>query len=132
MTKHEWKFARLGSELLTGAQSKKQICEGKLAWWKTRKEDLIKTIPAGVTMEESQVNYSSATTSFGAPQLIIDPTLQKHLKEAHSRLTNLSERIKEYDGWIQILEKNATQTFSVDHDDWLFFFGKESSAIPIE
>jgi len=127
MEKSKWKFSYKATELAEGAKKKIISAGKKFKWWEEKKKELLAKVPEGITVEES-VGATYSNIKGYAPQVVIDVTLQRNLSETHQRLINLDSTIREYDGWVQVLEANSTQTLELDHDDWLYFFGKESKS----
>ena len=128
MEKEKWKFAYKALQLAEGARKKKESAEEKFKWWEAKKEELMKKVPEGLKVQESVAStYSNVKSGYG-PQVVIDQSLQRALSETHSRLIALDQAIREYDGWIQVLTANATQTVELDHTDWFYFFGAESQS----
>lgn len=66
---------------------------------------------------------SNARLGIGA-QIHVDPTLQKDLNECVSKMQSHSDKGRQYDGWEQVLRGNPEARVQLDHDDWMFFFGK--------
>jgi len=128
MQKSEWKFTYKASDLAAGAKAKKATTETKFNWWEEVRKKLMLSLPDSLQVVDSSASsYSSIKGGFG-PQVSIDPKLQLQLNEAHQRLIQLDQTIREYDGWIQVLEANSTQSLELNHADWLFFFGAESKS----
>ena len=72
-------------------------------------------------------NLSSLVGSTSAgrgAQLVVKNDYQTKLNECHMKIRDHGAKVKEYDGWIQMLEANTKQNVSLDIDDYLFFFGK--------
>jgi len=56
--------------------------------------------------------------------VLVDPTLQKDLTECVTKMQHHAERARQYDGWEQVLRGNPNSRVHLDHDDWMYFFGR--------
>jgi len=119
----DWEFTYTAEALAKAARAKKDYRQGRMAWWEVKKEEVIAEIKAsGLEFNESlAVSYSSNVGR--APQLAVKPDLQNKIQECHSKIQEHMSAVREYDGWVQVLEANPTNSLSLTHDDWLFFFG---------
>lgn len=121
----QWEFEYTASKLVEGAKTKKESHEKRLAWWEGKKlETMQKVKDGGISIHDSvAAGYSNTKGGFG-PQIEIEGGLQRDLNECHIKLKEHEEKIRVYDGWIQVLSANPESRLKLTHDDWLFFFGK--------
>lgn len=126
MNRQDWEFEYVGSVLAEASKTKKIYRESRLAWWKTKEEELMKEVKeSGLEINES-VGSSYMSNAGRAPHISVRGDLQDKLSECHSKIKEHSEAAREYDGWIQVLTSNPESILKLKHSDWLFFFSKES------
>lgn len=124
MKRHEWTFDYTASKLAEAALSKKEKHVAKLKWWGDKKEEVKKTIAeTGIEVKDSvAASYSNTKGGFG-PQIVIDAGLQRDITECQEKIMDHNRLVGEYDGWLQVLNGNPEARLSLEHDDYLFFFG---------
>ena len=57
-------------------------------------------------------------------QVTVRNDLKKDLDECLEKLAYHTGLMADYDGWQQVLSANPEARLSLDHEDWLFFFGQ--------
>lgn len=55
-----------------------------------------------------------------------DYTAVRLAEAARAKIAYHTELRDTYDGWRQVLEANPENRLSLDIDDWLFFFGRDT------
>jgi hypothetical protein len=132
MIRDEWKFKHRAEELAEAARSKYEHHAARLAWWKGKKEEVIAEIRSnGLEVSDtvaseyqlSSMNFTGALRGNGA-KVIVKDEYQKKLTECEMKMSEHSQKSSAYDGWYQVLSANASSELEIDHDDFLFFFGK--------
>ena len=129
MQRSEWNFEYTAAKLAEAASIKKAHHEERLAWWEAKQKEVIEDVKAkGLEVTESlAMEYATSSAFTGAirgAQLTVKNDYQEKLNECHQKIRTHGSKVKEYDGWIQMLEANDEQRVKLDIDDWLFFFGR--------
>ena len=134
MLRIEWQFEYTAKNLATAAAAQRDFRISRIAAWEEKKTEVMKRIKeSGITVHESVAsgmgnNNINAlkynTTSDMGPQVLVDPTMQKDLNECSSKIRNHTDLRNQYDAWYQVLNANPESRVQLDHDDWMFFFGK--------
>lgn len=129
MQRTEWSFEYTAAKLAEAAKTKKTHHEERLAWWEEKQKNVIEAVKAnGLEVTESlAMEYATRTAFSGAgrgAQLTVKNDYQTKLNECHQKIVGHGEKVKEYDGWLQMLEANAEQWVKLNIEDWLFFFGR--------
>ena len=128
MQRKEWTFDYTASKLAEAAAEKQRHHEERLAWWKEKKAQVMKQIQEeGLEIEEKialeYVSPKRRDWEQGA-QVMVRNDLKKDLDECLEKLAYHTGLLTDYDGWRQVLSANPEARLSLDHDDWLFFFGR--------
>lgn len=125
MKRHEWKFEYTASKLADAASHKRDVHAKKLLWWEDKKKEVMKQVAeTGIEVQDSvAASYSNTKGGYG-PQIKIDAGLQRDLTECQAKIMEHHELTVEYSGWIQVLSGNPEARLSLEHDDYLFFFGE--------
>ena len=127
MQRKEWKFDYTASKLAEAAKTKHQFHQERFDWWKNRKEQVIQQIrEEGLEIDESiALEYISPKRRDWeqGTQVTVRNDLKKDLNECLKKLAYHTELVNDYDGWDQVLSANPEARLSLDHQDWLFFFG---------
>ncbi len=110
---------------------------GRIEVWEGKKKEVMERIKdSGLTVHESiasgmsgsnnvnALKYQTTTSSDYGPQVLIDPMMQKDLNECSSKIRTHTELRNQYAAWEQVLSANKESRVKLDHDDWMFFFGK--------
>lgn len=128
MKREEWTFEYTAAKLAEAAAAQAIFRRKRFEFWSDKKAEVMQKIKdSGLTVHEDiaagLLDKSYSTRSTGA-QVLVDPTLQKDLNECVRKMEAHSERARQYDGWEQVLRGNPEARVQLDHDDWMFFFGK--------
>ena len=128
MQRKEWKFDYTASKLAEAAEIKCQFHKERLEWWRDKKDQVITQIRAeGLEIDEKiileYVSPKSRDWERGS-QVTVREDLRKNLDECLKKLAYHTELIGNYHGWHQVLSANPEVRLSLDHEDWLFFFGQ--------
>ncbi len=136
MKRVKWKFQFKADEVKAATEAKLVFHKERRDWWeKTKAEVMQKIKEGGVTIDESIVDmlgktgYSNYQTlnvraQNAGPQVRIDPELVQHLQEAHTKVDEHKEKMKLYQSWSEVLTAGGSQLLTLDHEDYLFFYGK--------
>ncbi len=125
MNRKDWEFEYTAKQLADAAALKRDHRQSRVEWWEKQKEVVMaEAKESGLEIQESMTN--SYTSNAGhAPQLGVKAELQKKFQECHTRIQKHIEAVREYDGWVQVLDAQLPQsTLKLKHADWLFFFGR--------
>ncbi len=57
-------------------------------------------------------------------KVMVRNDLQDDLEECLAKLRWHTEKRRDYDGWVQVLQANGEARLEVDMEDWLFYFGR--------
>lgn len=127
----EWKFDYSAKDLANAADIKKAHHEQRLKWWKDKQAQVIAEVKESglevsesLAMEYASNSFSGALGGNRGAQLVVKNDYQVKLNECHQKINAHGSKVKEYDGWLQMLEANIKQNVSLDINDYLFFFGK--------
>lgn len=128
MLRQDWGFDYTAAKLGEAATTKIAFHTERLGWWKTKREEVMKTIRAeGLEIDEKIVmayrNPKARDWERGT-QVMVRNDLQKDLEECLEKLAHHSGQLSQYDGWQQVLQANPETRLKLDIDDWLFFFGR--------
>ena len=124
MQRHEWKFTYPADVLVKACDEKIAFHNERLSVWQTQLEKTEEELKQrGITIDRSAVASSLSKTG-RAPMVMIDVELQRDLSECVAKEQHHKGMISQYDAWKQVLNSQGAATFSLHHDDWLFFFGK--------
>lgn len=125
MNRHDWKFQFTASKLAEGAKNKLKSHKVKLEYWENKKKEVLEKIAqTGVKVTDSLAADYGSTKGFVTPSVSIDPELQKHLTEAHSKIQVHHSKMAEYSAWVQVFEGNPESRLDLDQEDYMFFFGE--------
>jgi hypothetical protein len=131
MKREEWTFEYTAARLAEAAAGQAAFRRLRFEFWSRKKAEVMQKIKdSGLSVHEDislgLMDKSVYTRSSAHPgaQVLVDPTLQKDLNECVSKMQHHSERARQYDGWEQVLRGNPEARVQLDHDDWMFFFGK--------
>ncbi|MDD2740431.1 MAG: hypothetical protein PHR94_15995 [Methylomonas lenta] len=97
-------------------------------WWKDKKEQVITQIrEEGLEIDENialeYISPKSRDWERGT-QVTVRDDLRKDLNECLQKLAAHTDLINDFNGWHQVLLANPGIALSLDHEDWLFFFGQ--------
>ncbi len=128
MQRKDWKFDYTASKLAEAAAMKLRLHEERLAWWKEKKTEVMQQIREdGLEIDEKialeYVSPKRRDWEQGA-QITVRNDLKKDLSECLDKLAYHTGLMADYHGWQQVLSANPEARLSLDHEDWLFFFGQ--------
>jgi hypothetical protein len=128
MRRQTWCFEYAGSKLADATQKKVTHHRSRFEWWRNKKQEILDKVRAeGLEIDERiSLQYSAprARDWEGGAQVLIRNDLQINLDECLQKLAYHTEKLRDYEGWLEMLQANPDERFRLDHDDWLFFFGK--------
>lgn len=136
MLRAKWEFEYTAKNLAMAAEAQKTFRASRVKVWEGKKEEVIAKIKdSGLNVHQSiaeSLNFASnnvnalkySTQHMQGPQITIDATMQRDLDECFAKIQEHTDLRKQYDAWQQVLEGNAESRVKLDHDDWMFFFGK--------
>lgn len=129
----KWEFEYTASALAKTASEQFAFRESRVEYWTAKQNEVMARIKAsGLEIHEdigsasnsvNTLKYGGPAMGFGA-QVIIDPTMQTDLNKCHMKIQEHTGLAKQYKAWQQVLEGNPESRVKLDHDDWMFFFGK--------
>lgn len=131
--REDWEFSFTIAKVLEGARGQLEFRQGRVKHWTAHQDKIMEEvkekglsihIPEAMKLSSMQMsNYS--TRSRNGAQIMVDPTLQENLNEAWSKIQHHSEKVQEYEGWVQFLQAGKQDdTLKLTHHDWMYFFGK--------
>lgn len=128
MQREKWSFTYSGQTLAEAAKAKIAYHTDRLDWWKVKKNEVTATIRSdGIEIDEKiALDYSNpkARDWDRGGEILVRNDLRKQLAECFQKLSDHANSIEEYSAWLQALTANPTQSFELDIQDWLFFFGR--------
>lgn len=128
MQRKEWKFDYTASKLAEAAKTKHLHHQERFEWWKEKRDQVMAEIRKdGLEIDEKialeYVSPKRRDWEQGA-QVTVRNDLKKDLDECLEKLAYHTGLMNDYHGWHQVLSANSEARLSLDHDDWLFFFGQ--------
>ena len=128
MQRKEWKFDYTASKLAEAAKTKHLHHQERFEWWKEKRDQVMAEIRKdGLEIDEKialeYVSPKRRDWEQGA-QVTVRNDLKKDLDECLEKLAYHTGLMNDYYGWHQVLSANSEARLSLDHDDWLFFFGQ--------
>ena len=129
MQREDWKFTYTGKQLLDAANAKLAHHQKKYGWWLARKDELLAKIRSeGLEVSEAQAvqhsGHKARDWNQGA-RVMVRNDLQTQLDECLRKLAFHTEELDSFQGWQQVFEANPDSSLPLDHEDWLFFFGRD-------
>ena len=127
MLKHEWEFEYTASALAIAAEAQRAFRQGRVEAWEGKKlEVMAKVKESGLTVHEGPAaGFSNYTSNTGqGAHVMVDTTLQADLSECVTKIKTHRDAVRQYEGWVQVLQANPESRLKLHQDDWLFFFGK--------
>lgn len=118
MKRREWTFERPARELAEAARQRVEYHGKRLHWWETEREKADAAIKDGGIQVRTH-----AVTGGERHEAVIDPTLTNRLGECEAKIRQHRAKSDEYAQWIKALDSAAERSLTLDHDDWIFFFG---------
>lgn len=129
----KWEFEYTAINLAKQAEAQYAFREARIKVWKEEQAKIISKIKeSGIEVHEDITELMSnsirsakySTQAMGGAQIVIDPTMQDDLNKCYQKIREHTELSKQYKAWQQVLEGNPESRVKLDHDDWMFFFGK--------
>ena len=132
MLRQDWKFQYIAKDLAKAAATKRDHHAARLDWWNKQQESVIAEVrEKGLEVSETlAMQYGSTAPAVfrgkspAGAQIIVKDEYQSKLNECASKIHQHTEKAKEYDGWVQVLEANPSKALELDIGDYLFFFGE--------
>lgn len=131
MKREEWTFKYTAANLAAAAAAQAEFRRNRFEFWRSKKAEVMHKIKdSGLTVHEEiatallDKSYVSTSALRQGAQVLVDPTLQKDLNECVTKMQRHADKARHYDGWEQVLRGNPDALVELDHDDWMFFFGK--------
>ena len=128
MLRQTWKFNYSAQQILDATDTKLKFHQDRFNWWKEKKEQVITQIrEEGLEIDENiALEYLSPKSRDWerGTQVTVRDDLRKDLNECLKKLAFHTDLINDFSGWHQILIANPDIPLSLDHEDWLFFFGQ--------
>ena len=122
----EWEFPYKADVLTKAAKVKVAHHSGRLAWWKAKKDEIVATVKAeGIEVQESVAGANYASNAQRGAQIVVRADLNSDLQETVRKITEHHGKVEEYLGWVQVLGAQGKKEFKLNHEDWMFFFGKK-------
>lgn len=128
MQRHTWKFDYSAQQIIEATELKLKFHQERFNWWKDKKEQVITQIrEEGLEIDENIalefISPKSRDWERGT-QVTVRDDLRKDLNECLKKLAAHTDLINDFNGWHQVLIANPGIPLSLDHEDWLFFFGQ--------
>ena len=128
----KWEFEYTAAALADAAAAQLAFRESRVLFWDNAQKEVIEKIKAsGIAVHEditsilSNSNKYGNTYAMGGAQIVIDPTMQTDLNKCYAKLEQHRSAAAQYKAWEQVLRaQHADVRVKLDHDDWMFFFGK--------
>lgn len=96
----------------------------RLKWWEDKKISVVEKVKTeGIGIDESLANLTSNSYARGLT-VQIRTDLVRDLQECVGKIQEHRSKVADYDAWMQVLTSQGQSSFSLDQEDWLFFFGK--------
>lgn len=127
MRRSVWEFPYTADKLCVAAKKKMDFHNKRLeVWQKAQDETKTKIKAEGIEIDEGvNIMESSYSNRRQGPGVRIDDQLLSHLNEATQKIVEHREKVKEYSGWVEVLSSQGQASFTLHHDDWLFFFSEK-------
>jgi hypothetical protein len=129
MLRNDWKFDYTAAKLADAASTRAAYHRDRLAWWKGKKDQVLATIRAeGLEIDEKIVLEFASPKSRDwqdATRISVRNDLRDDLNECLKKLAHHTQQLASYTAWNEVLSANCSATYSLDHEDWQFFFGTQ-------
>lgn len=129
--RNDWEFEYTASVLAKAAGEQHAFRESRVEFWTKQQAEVIAKIKeSGIEVHEdiaamlSNSGKYGGSRAAGGAQIIIDPTMQTDLNKCYMKIQEHTTLAGQYKAWQQVLEGNSESRVKLDHDDWMFFFGK--------
>lgn len=125
MKRNEWSFEYTAATLADAAEAKRAHHQDRLQWWEVKKVEVTKSVgDRGIEVHDSVASGYSNTATGIMPMIQIDSGLQRDLCECQNKIQEHGKKVRDYAGWVQVLRAQPEARLSLEHDDFLFFFGE--------
>lgn len=126
MNRMEWNFGYAVAAICDAAKEKVKHHTERLTWWRVKKDEVLFAIKDnGMVVEESLAPSNMSTAYNRGSTVMVRDDLARDLQECTQKIREHDAWLKEYSGWVQVLEAQApTRYLDLHHADWLYFFGK--------
>lgn len=130
MNRSTWNFAYTIEQLRDAAIAKRDWHEGRLKWWDDKRDETEAKIKSeGIEIDKSVAfgtdGYFSNKSHRRGASVTINNDLLDDFQECHSKVSEHQNKVKEYNGWVEVFSSQPLHhTLNLHQDDWLFFFGK--------
>lgn len=121
--RNEWTFNYTTKQLEQATLQKVEFHSNKVNWWKSKQQETMQKVrDSGIEIKESLAEgYSNRAFR---PQIQVEASLDRDLVETHTKINEHQDKLREYQGWLQVFQANPDQTLPLSHNDYLYFFGK--------
>ena len=130
MLRNEWKFQYTATQLADAATERVTFHQKQLDFWNGKRTEIMTTIKdEGIEINEKiAVGFSNpkARDWDRGGEIMIRNDLRKALTETFEKLAYHTGLRDAYSGWEQVLQANPDSLQSLDIQDWLFFFGRDT------
>ena len=131
MKRNEWIFSYTVSKILEAAVAKVEWHKGRVEFWTDAKKQVLEKVKAdGIEVDESLAKrIGSSSNDYNSinrgTTISIRDDYAADLREAVSKIKEHQYDLSGYAAWVDILTAADQHEFmSLQHDDWLYFFGK--------
>lgn len=123
---HNWEFPYKADVVAKAANEKALHHLERREWWAVKKiETVAKIKDGGIEIEESVAGSGYVTTGYARnAQVNVSAELTRDLQECITKIKQHHEMTETYLGWIEVLQSQGDKELQLDHEDWMFFFGK--------
>ncbi len=132
MKRKEWQFEYNTKQVLGAARAKANHHAERLKWWEGQQAEVMaKMRESGIEISQSLAMQYGQTQANFAPNVSIKPDVQRELNECFQKISEHKSKQADYACWVEILSAtNDGHNLSLDHDDWLHFFGGQIPDAP--
>jgi hypothetical protein len=130
MLRVKWEFEYTASKLASAAKEQHDFRVGRIKVWEEKKQQVMQQIrDTGLSIDESLAlqlsnKMSSYTSHNSGVSVKIDQTLLDNLDETVQKINEHTTLKTQYNAWTQVLFANPESRLKLDHEDWMFFFGR--------
>jgi hypothetical protein len=127
MRRKSWTFGYKGEDLSVAARRKEGFHRERLEAWKKVKDKTMESIREdGLCIGEGPAAGFRRTKrrDWDDAQVTVREDLSRRLDQCLEKLGHHTGMADSYAGWLQVLEAVPEARLELDHDDWLYFFGR--------
>lgn len=122
--RQDWLFHYQAQDVANAAAKKRNHHMQREAWWKDQQDQVMRDVrEKGIEVDESIANLYANSAAMHGARVSIKDEYQIKLNECHAKIKLHNGKVREYDGWVQVLQ-GRTIRVGLDFDDYLFFFGE--------